>query len=194
MEFAAVDCTQHNAICSAHDVSGFPTFKYFHYFNKEQKPYDGGRTEKDFIDFMVDPLSPFAGQPPPQPSAEEQWTGLEGAVFVKHLTGSEFDHYMRFKETVLIMFYAPWCGHCKAMKADYAKAAKQLTEENISHVLATVDATVETQLAKRFDIRGYPSLKFFRRGQLVEDYRGGRTTTDLVTYIREKAGQVRDEL
>ena len=64
----------------------------------------------------------------------------------------------------------------------------------IEKILATVDATVETQLAKRFDIRGYPSLKFFRRGQLVEDYRGGRTTTDLVTYIREKAGQVKDEL
>ena len=101
---------------------------------------------------------------------------------------------MSASPSVLVMFYAPWCGHCKAMKADYAKAAKQLTEENISHVLATVDATVETQLAKRFDIRGYPSLKFFRRGQQVEDYRGGRTTTDLVTYIREKAGQVRDEL
>ena len=77
VEFAAVDCTQHNAICSAHEVSGFPTFKYFHYFNKEQKPYDGGRTAQDFIDFMVDPLSPFSGQPPPQPTPEEQWAGLE---------------------------------------------------------------------------------------------------------------------
>ena len=194
VEFAAVDCTQHNAICSAHEVSGFPTFKYFHYFNKEQKPYDGGRTAKDFIDFMVDPLSPFSGQPPPQPTPEEQWAGLEGAVFVKHLTSAEFDHYMRFKDTVLIMFYAPWCGHCKSMKADYSKAAKQLTEENVSHVLATVDATVETELAKRFEIRGYPSLKFFRRGQMVEDYRGGRTKTDLVKYIRGKAGQAKDEL
>jgi len=101
---------------------------------------------------------------------------------------------MRFKDTVLIMFYAPWCGHCKSMKADYSKAAKQLTEENVSHVLATVDATVETELAKRFEIRGYPTLKFFRRGQMVEDYRGGRTKTDLVTYIRGKAGQAKDEL
>merc|ERR1740129_351405 len=101
VEFAAVDCTKHNAVCKAHDVSGFPTFKYFHYLNKEVKPYDGGRTQQDFIDFMKDPLSPFAGKQPPPPSPEEQWANLDGGIFIKHLTEAEFDHYMRYKETVL---------------------------------------------------------------------------------------------
>jgi len=195
VEFAAVDCTKDNSVCSAFDVSGFPTFKYFHYFNKEQKPYDGGRTHKDFVNFMEsDPLSPFAGQPPPPPSPEEQWVGLEGSIFIKHLTGDEFDHYMRFKETVLVMFYAPWCGHCKAMKADYARAAQQLTEEGVSHVLGAVDATVETELGKRFEIRGYPTIKLFSKGQVVEDYKGGRKKDDIVKYIRQKAGQRKEEL
>ena len=195
VEFAAVDCTKDNSVCSAFDVSGFPTFKYFHYFNKEQKPYDGGRTHKDFVNFMnSDPLSPFAGQPPPPPSPEEQWVGLEGSIFIKHLTGDEFDHYMRFKETVLVMFYAPWCGHCKAMKADYARAAQQLTEEGVSHVLGAVDATVETELGKRFEIRGYPTIKLFSKGQVVEDYKGGRKKDDIVKYIRQKAGQRKEEL
>ena len=61
VEFAAVDCTTDNPVCSAHDVRGFPTIKYFHYLNKETKNYDGGRTQKDFVNFMTDPLSPFAG-------------------------------------------------------------------------------------------------------------------------------------
>jgi len=193
VEYAAVDCTKHNPICSANDVSGFPTFKYFNYF-KESKAYDGGRTQKDFINFMSDPLSPFAGQAPPPPSPEEQWSDLQGSIFLKHLTGAEFDHYMRYKETVLVMFYAPWCGHCKAMKADYAKAAQQLTDEQVPHVLATIDATIESSLASRFDIRGYPTLKLFSKGQVVEDYKGGRTKNDIVKYIREKAGNIRDEL
>jgi len=194
VEIAAVDCTTDKSVCSAFEVSGFPTFKYFHYYNKEQKTYEGGRTRKDFVAFMSDPLSPFSGQPPPAPPAEEQWQDLDGAIFVKHLKSADFDHYMKYKETVLVMFYAPWCGHCKAMKADYAKAAQELTQAKVSHVLAAVDATVETELGKRFAIRGYPTLKFFRNGVEVEDYKGGRTRKDIVAYVTEKAASLRNEL
>jgi Thioredoxin. len=43
VEFAAVDCTKFSAICVAVDVKGYPTFKYFHYYTKETKSYNGGR-------------------------------------------------------------------------------------------------------------------------------------------------------
>ena len=82
--FAAVDCTVHRSVCSAHEVTGFPTFKYFNYF-KDQKPYSGGRTKKDFVLFMKDPLALNAGQEPAPPSPEEQWKEVEGSLFIKHL-------------------------------------------------------------------------------------------------------------
>jgi len=40
--FCAVDCTQEKGTCSTHDVSGYPTFKYFNYGKNSQK-YMGGR-------------------------------------------------------------------------------------------------------------------------------------------------------
>ena len=40
--FAAIDCTKWQSVCSAHDVSGYPTFKYFNYGKSAQK-YAGGR-------------------------------------------------------------------------------------------------------------------------------------------------------
>ena len=80
------------------------------------------------------------------------------------------------------------------MKADYAKAAQQLTEEQVPHVLATVDATIETSLAQKFEIRGYPTLLLFSKGQVVEKYSGGRTKSDITKYIREKASSHKDEL
>lgn len=62
------------------------------------------------------------------------------------------------------------CGHCKSLAPEYEKAAGEL-----SVPLAKVDATVETELAKRFDIKGYPTLKFWQEGKEEPvDYDGGR--------------------
>ena len=55
-------------MCSAYEVSGFPTFKYFKYFNKEQKDYNGGRTKNDFIQFLEDPENPLSGRELPKPN------------------------------------------------------------------------------------------------------------------------------
>ena len=74
------------------------------------------------------------------------------------------------------------------------RAAQELTEAKVPHVLATVDCTLETDLASRFNIRGYPTLKLFRRGGEVETYSGGRKYKDLYKYIEEKVSELRNEL
>ena len=55
----------------------------------------------------------------------------------------------------------------------YEKAAKVLKTNDPPVTLATVDATVETDLASRYDVSGYPTLKFFKKGD-VNDYDGPR--------------------
>lgn len=66
------------------------------------------------------------------------------------------------------------------MVPEYAAAAKTLKEEGIR--IAKVDATVEEETAKRFDISGYPTIKLFKKGQMIEDYNGARAAGGEIAY------------
>lgn len=59
------------------------------------------------------------------------------------------------------------------MAPEYEKAAKELSQRSPPIPLAKVDATVENELASRFGVTGYPTLKIFRKGKAF-DYNGPR--------------------
>lgn len=56
-----------------------------------------------------------------------------------------------------IKFYAPWCGHCKALAPDWERLEKEYAASDVVTV-ASVDCTTQEDLCARFDVRGYPSI------------------------------------
>lgn len=80
------------------------------------------------------------------------------------------------------------------MRVDYALAAKQIKELNISGKLATVDATVQTGLQTRFEIRGFPTLRYFYQGRNAVAYDGKRKAGDIVDFMRKPPKVKKDEL
>jgi len=101
------------------------------------------------------------------------------------LNRDTFAHFTKPKDLVLVEFYAPWCGHCKTLAPEYAKAAQALEGKNL--YLAKVDATKEGALAKEHFVQGFPTILLFRRGVKVEDYSGGRTSAEIVEYMEQQA-------
>jgi len=101
------------------------------------------------------------------------------------LNKDNFDKIVNEAETILVKFYAPWCGHCKHLAPEFIKAAAILEKEGV--ILAEVDCTVETELANRFDVHGYPTLFVFHKGEKTE-YHGPREANGIVKYMRAQAG------
>ena len=108
---------------------------------------------------------------------------MENDVII--LTDSTFDKAVAKYDYLLVLFYAPWCGHCKKFHPEYEKAAKTLRKENL--YLSKVDATVEKKLAEKFEIQGFPTVKLFIKGEAIE-YTGGRKEQEVINWMRKKTG------
>lgn len=110
------------------------------------------------------------------------------ATDVVVLKNSNWDSF--FKDNpdsiVLVEYFAPWCGHCKKLIPEYETAASELKGSGV--LLATVDATEEKDLAQKAGVSGYPTLKIYKNGELVSDYKGPRESAGIVTYMKKQAG------
>jgi len=108
------------------------------------------------------------------------------------LTPDNFYSVLDGSKHALVEFYAPWCGHCKHLEPEYSTAATALRSDK-DVVIAKVDADAHRDLGGAFDVKGFPTIKFFTKGESAktskgQDYNGGRTAEDIVNYINKETG------
>jgi protein disulfide-isomerase A1 len=99
-------------------------------------------------------------------------TALAETSDVHDLKADTFNDFIKDHELVLAEFFAPWCGHCKALAPEYETAATALKEKDIP--LVKVDCTAEADLCKEYGVEGYPTVKVFRGLENIAPYTGQR--------------------
>ncbi|KAJ1261796.1 hypothetical protein BS78_09G058200 [Paspalum vaginatum] len=177
---AKVDCDEHKSVCSKYGVSGYPTIQWFPKGSLEPKKYEGQRSAEALAEFVNS-----------EAGTNVKIAAVPSSVVV--LTPETFDSIV-LDETkdVLVEFYAPWCGHCKHLAPVYENLASVFKQDE-DVVIANLDADKHTDLAGKYGVSGFPTLKFFPKGNKAgEDYDGGRDLDDFVKFINEKCGTSRD--
>lgn len=76
-----------------------------------------------------------------------------------------------FKGLVVVDFWAPWCGPCRMLGPIFEELASDFSEdENIKFVKVNTDENPE--IARKFQIRGIPTIKFIKGGKEVDQQVG----------------------
>lgn len=107
---------------------------------------------------------------------------------VLELTADNWDEEVRkSSDFIIVEFYAPWCGHCKQLAPEWIKAAKELN--GIARV-AAVDCDEHKDIASKYGVKGFPTIKVFKEGGTSEpvDYTDARTADGVVSFVKGALG------
>ncbi|HHX17687.1 MAG TPA: thioredoxin [Clostridium sp.] len=99
------------------------------------------------------------------------------------LTRENFDQeVVNSSNTVLVDFWAPWCGPCRAV----GPLIDELAEEYDGKAkIAKLNVDDEGELAAKFKIMSIPTIMIFKNGEVVEKLIGARSKTELSELINK---------
>jgi thioredoxin 2 len=112
-----------------------------------------------------------------EPLADGRVIELDAKAHDKATKGDEL--------TLLVDYWAPWCGPCRQMAPEFAKAAKSLQGRARLAKLNTED---NPQIAQRARIQGIPALILYRGGREIARLAGARPASDIVGFVQQHLG------
>lgn len=101
---------------------------------------------------------------------------------IPFLTKDTFDAFIQKHPVVFVMFYAPWCNHCKKIMPEFQRLVKRMENEVDDIPVVKVDCALNADLSSKYKIESFPTLKLLKDGEEY-DFKGFRLEHDMHTFI-----------
>jgi len=203
VRLGAVDMTTDQQAGARYNVQGFPTLKVFGRDKNKPSDYNRGRTTQDFVQQGLDLVNQMVkqkggstggstgGQQQQQQQQQQQRAGGHddhssgGPHEVVDLTPSNFK--VKDNGEWFVIFFAPWCGHCKSAMPFWEKASVPM--KGIVN-FGKVDCTAGSNdsLCQQHGVSGYPHFKYFKNNGKSVPYEGARDLAGFVNFARGQNG------
>ncbi|XP_071376336.1 endoplasmic reticulum resident protein 44 [Centroberyx affinis] len=113
-----------------------------------------------------------------------------GQAEITSLDTGNIDDILNNAGVALVNFYADWCRFSQMLHPIFEEASNVVREEYPDAkqvVFARVDCDQHPDIAQRYRITKYPTLKLFRNGMMMKrEYRGQRSVAAIADFIRQQ--------
>ena len=118
---------------------------------------------------------------------------MANGIHAQPLTEGGFEEYVQSHPYAFINFYAPWCIWCQRLEPTWERLAEAVAafDHQEGHAslkvgIGKVDVPGNMEVGTSQGIRAFPTMRLFKKGESVADYREDRTVEALLKWLKQK--------
>lgn len=98
---------------------------------------------------------------------------------VLSITKDNFEEIKNSEKTILLDFFADWCGPCRMV----SPIVDEIAQENPQYLVGKINVDKETELASAFGVMSIPTLVVMKNGEIVNRQTGARPKAQILAML-----------